>query len=74
LIEYYCDEQEPSICNLLCGNGVNDTNLVYIEECDDSNINSGDGCSSTCYIEIGYECLEFNQPCATICGDGMVVG
>jgi len=40
----------------LCGNGV----LEAPEECDDSNKRDGDGCNSSCILEIG------------ICGDGKV--
>lgn len=36
----------------LCGNGQLDTG----ETCDDRNITSGDGCSSTCQIQSGYTC------------------
>jgi cysteine-rich repeat protein len=32
---------------LVCGNGA----LDYVEECDDGNVASGDGCSATCVIE-----------------------
>jgi len=35
-----------------CGNGI-----VELEEaCDDDNTDDGDGCSSTCEVEAGYEC------------------
>jgi len=40
-----------------CGNGV----LEGIEECDDGNINDGDGCSATCTIE-------------AVCGNGVTEG
>ncbi len=40
----------------ICGNGV----LESPEECDDGNKTENDGCSSTCYMEIG------------ICGDGKI--
>ena len=48
---FVCDELVGQ-CELLCGNGVMDPN----EECDDSNTDSGDGCSSTCTIEAGWIC------------------
>ena len=35
-----------------CGNGV----IEMDEDCDDGNIFDGDGCSSTCQVEIGWEC------------------
>jgi len=42
--------------NSICGDGV----LAFPEECDDSNRRDDDGCSSTCYSEIG------------VCGDGKI--
>lgn len=41
-IRFYCGEEKP-----VCGNGVVDSG----EECDDGNLNSGDGCSSVCNEE-----------------------
>jgi cysteine-rich repeat protein len=35
-----------------CGDGL----ISDLEGCDDSNISAGDGCSSECYIEMGYVC------------------
>ena len=40
-------EQQP-----ICGNGIKEDN----EQCDDGNLISGDGCSSTCKIEEENEC------------------
>lgn len=44
----------------MCGDGIRYTNDEYLLkeylECDDGNIKNGDGCSSTCAIESGYEC------------------
>ena len=53
-----------------CGNGFIDPG----ETCDDSNATSGDGCSSTCQIEIGWQCPTVGSPCArqSYCGDGIV--
>jgi len=48
---------EPSDCTLNCGNGRIDTALnangveVAAEECDDGNLDNGDGCSATCALE-----------------------
>merc|ERR1711871_1696964 len=36
----------------VCGDG---TKTVY-EECDDSGLTDGDGCSSTCSVEAGFQC------------------
>jgi len=46
----------------VCGNG----NVEGTEQCDDSNTTSGDGCSSTCVIEVascGNGILEGNEEC-----------
>ena len=54
-----------------CGDGV----LRNIEECDDGNNVSGDGCSSSCVIEIGFQCPTPGAPCiATTCGNGVREG
>ena len=47
-------------------------NETYIEECDDNNTNSGDGCSDTCKIEAeAWECLPyFPTVCTLLCGNG----
>ena len=47
-------------------------------ECDDGNILSGDGCSSGCFLETGYECSggTHSSPdkCDEVCGDGVNLG
>jgi len=46
--------------------------------CDDNNTVSGDGCSSTCLVETGYNCSGGTpsqyDACNSICGDGRRVG
>jgi len=42
----------PNLAMAICGDGVRDVN----EECDDNNLVDGDGCSSTCTIEVGFVC------------------
>jgi cysteine-rich repeat protein len=57
----------------LCGDGV----LEAGEACDDGNGNPGDGCSSTCNLEVGWNCTTpaaGRSTCTPNCGDGMVVG
>lgn len=52
----------------VCGNGI----VEGTEECDDGNLISGDGCSSTCQIEPGIcrECqCTFGEP---VCGNGLL--
>jgi fibro-slime domain-containing protein len=53
-----------------CGDGI----VAGIEQCDDGNTNSGDGCSSTCAAEAGYTCTTPGAACTKVefCGDGKV--
>jgi cysteine-rich repeat protein len=53
-----------------CGNGV----LDGTEQCDDGNLESGDGCSRICQIESNYDCPQAGQPCRNlaVCGNGVV--
>lgn len=46
----------------LCGDGIIQTpnSLDLNEECDDGNTNDADGCSSSCFVENGFNC--FGQP------------
>jgi cysteine-rich repeat protein len=50
-----------------CGNGVIDSSAG--ETCDDSNTNSGDGCSNMCQIENGYDCSNEPSTCSCTLGD-----
>jgi cysteine-rich repeat protein len=45
-----------------------------LEVCDDGNVDDDDGCSSTCLVELGYQCLGRPSQCDTICGDGIIAG
>ncbi len=56
------------VIDVPCGNGQIDEK----EECDDGNALDGDGCSSTCTVENGWECE--SQDCHTVCGDGVIAG
>jgi len=70
LIEFYCDSGEikfsPITCLLgyecseaegICKvPGCGDGDIRDTEQCDDGDIDSGDGCSSTCTVESGYQC------------------
>ena len=41
------------------------------EACDDGNVQSGDGCSATCTLEVGWTCPSLGEPCHEVqCGDG----
>jgi cysteine-rich repeat protein len=39
-------------CEEICGDGLN----YGINECDDGNLESGDGCSNDCKVEPGWTC------------------
>ncbi len=45
----------------ICGNGIIDA--IIDDECDDSNTINGDGCSSKCKIEKGWDCAEEPSIC-----------
>jgi cysteine-rich repeat protein len=50
-----------------CGNGLIDPNEI----CDDGDTLDGNGCSSRCQIEPGYDCPIPGQACAkAVCGNG----
>ena len=44
---------EDTTCEEVCGDGIF---LGLTSECDDNNIDNGDGCSSDCKIEFGFDC------------------
>jgi cysteine-rich repeat protein len=60
-------------CTSSCGDG----HRALQEECDDDNLEPGDGCSPDCKIESGWYCLHKPGPvgddCSTICGDAVLV-
>jgi cysteine-rich repeat protein len=53
-----------------CGNGYR----MQVEECDDGNTVTGDGCSANCTVELGWACAGATdrEPdmCEVVCGDG----
>lgn len=56
-----------SVCaQPVCGDGV--TNGT--DACDDGNTVSGDGCSASCAVEVGFHCAGTPSACVTLCGDG----
>lgn len=67
----------PDTCTDKCGDGfvVQRPRLDY---CDDGDRASGDGCSSTCCIEDGWQCSggspTSKDECSEICGDGKDLG
>ena len=60
-------------CVSLCGDG---NFSPSVEDCDDGNLVSGDGCDSECNIESGYHCYlndaTQRTDCEPICGDGVI--
>ncbi len=59
---------DTSGCLSECGNGV----IEDGEQCDDNNTAPGDGCSTNCRIETGWNCTGAPSSCTTTCGDGLV--
>jgi cysteine-rich repeat protein len=53
-----------------CGDGL----LVAGELCDDKNNINGDGCTSVCAVEAGWQCVGEPSVCTPICGDGVLLG
>ena len=73
-----------SICSI-CGDGIKNGYiffvftqliLVRLEQCDDGNKNSSDGCSSSCLVESGWNCynVSVGSPsiCNEVCSDGII--
>ncbi|CAD8135616.1 unnamed protein product [Paramecium octaurelia] len=57
-LHFYYDNSTFS-CQSVCGDGILTSET---EQCDDSNTNSGDGCSSVCMIEQDWICIN-NEEC-----------
>ena len=47
-----------------CGNGA----VKSPEQCDDGNINNGDGCGASCTVEAGFNCSGSPSTCTAIAG------
>ena len=54
----------------VCGNGIVEAG----EQCDDGNTINGDGCTSTCTVQPGFQCTGSPSVCFTVCGDGLIGG
>jgi len=54
-------------CTPICGDYI----VVSPETCDDGNTANGEGCSSTCTIETGYNCPQ-GHDCFVKCGNGII--
>jgi fibro-slime domain-containing protein len=58
-----------SVCTANCGDGL----IRGTEECDDGNLNDGDGCNTLCQIESRYRCIDEPSICAIPqCDDNIV--
>ena len=70
------DPLSPSACSIIveCGDG----RVTGTEQWDDSNVVSGDGCSSTWVQEAGWSCIGGSfttmSTCSSTCGDNIRVG
>ncbi|HZF55715.1 MAG TPA: thrombospondin type 3 repeat-containing protein [Polyangiaceae bacterium] len=53
-----------------CGDGM----VAATEGCDDANTEDGDGCSSACQVENGYQCNNEPSVCSVIDTDGDGIG
>lgn len=60
---------EGSVCTTQCGDGLI---VGAVEGCDDGNQTPGDGCSPSCFPELGFSCD--SEGCSPICGDMLEVG
>ncbi|MHC4697179.1 MAG: DUF4215 domain-containing protein [Planctomycetota bacterium] len=71
-VEYkYNGFRIANVSAYVCGNGLVEPG----EECDDDNTQGGEGCSSTCMVENGWECTGEPSACTEIvCGDGLLGG
>lgn len=66
-------------CYEICGDGMNPSQMDgNVDDCDDGDSTSGDGCSSSCTIEDGYYCYGGSSTgpdtCYEECGDGLMKG
>eukprot|EP00435_Cladocopium_sp_Y103_P068641 s1255_g31.t3 len=84
-----CDDAAPGSssscfqCRKLPETVCGDFRRTDSEECDDGNTASGDGCSSSCTVEPGWNCVKGpshlspgtapGDVCTPVCGDGLVV-
>ena len=67
-------ELDGTVCNDICGDG---ERVEKTTQCDDGNVQNGDGCSSTCTIEPGWECsgggLNSADTCVSIVGPAPII-
>ena len=71
-----------SVCNATCQSALGATSrcgdaridAANGETCDDGGTTSGNGCSATCTVELGYACRSAPSVCSPVCGDGILAG
>jgi large repetitive protein len=80
---WYCfggDHSTNDECHEICGDPYHYYYDISNMQCDDNNTDSGDGCSSGCMIEAGWDCTndwviasDYDVPteCIEVCGDGV---
>lgn len=72
---FSCDTtlDAQSTCKEICGDGVN----MGVNECDDGNTDSFDGCGTYCTVDPGFTCTGGSttkeDTCTQICGDGLIM-
>jgi len=67
----FCSFDTSECSAPVCGNGINGTT----EQCDDSNLQDGDGCDGLCFAETGWNCTGGTglSVCNPACGDNLIV-
>jgi len=64
-----CTPGKACVCQTaVCGNGILETG----EQCDQGK-SIYPGCSSTCQVQLGYQCPLPGAPCVAVCGDGVLI-
>ena len=59
---------EGDECTEVCGDGL----VVFDEECDDENLDAGDGCDAVCAVEAGFVCVGEPSECEETCGNSVL--
>ncbi len=66
---FLCDAPGEPCRQPVCGDGFADRDTVFglvYEQCDDGNTAGGDGCSPSCTLEDGFECLQEGELCTEL--------
>ena len=65
-------DKQRSVCTPKCGDGKRVGDELLTTNCDDGNLDSNDGCSSTCQVELHWACFGVPSICTYSCGNGVV--